>query len=116
MPFDCTLQLADDTVIVSPEGDVDIHTSAAVREVLREVVASRTGGRIVVDLSDVTFLDSSGIGVFVAAKRAADARGLELRLRNPGPVVRMVLEVTRLLGELVEQAPERVAPYSRSAA
>ncbi|RZU51803.1 anti-sigma B factor antagonist [Krasilnikovia cinnamomea] len=103
MPFDCTLQLADDTVIVSPEGDIDIHTAAAVRGVLREVVTSRVGGRIVVDLSDVTFLDSAGIGVFVAAKRAADAQGIPLRLRNPGPVVRMVLEVTKLLGELVEE-------------
>ncbi|BFU47216.1 STAS domain-containing protein [Krasilnikovia sp. MM14-A1004] len=110
MSFDCTLQLADDTVIVSPEGDIDIRTSAAVREVLREVVASRDGGRIVVDLSDVTFLDSSGIGVFVAAKRAADARGVELRLRNPGPVVRMVLEVTKLLAELVERPRLTLVP------
>ncbi|GAB1644823.1 STAS domain-containing protein [Krasilnikovia sp. MM14-A1259] len=103
MPFDCTLQLAGDTVIVTPEGDIDLATSRAVREILREVVASRMDGRVVVDLEKVTFVDSGGIGVFVAAKRAAAARGVGFGLRNPGPVVRMLLEVTKLADHLVEE-------------
>jgi hypothetical protein len=53
-----------------------------------------------IDLSSVTFLDSSGLGMVVAAHRAAAAQGITVQLRNPGPVVRMVLEVTDLLDVL----------------
>ena len=101
MAFDCTVERQGDIVVVTPEGDVDLETATYLREVLRQVVADKQNGRIDVDMHAVTFLDSSGIGMLVAARRAAELKGITLRLREPGPMVRMVLEVANLDGLLI---------------
>jgi anti-anti-sigma factor len=99
--FDCTIERDGDLITVVPAGDIDWQNVSLLREVLRQVVDRREAGRIDVDMRDVTFLDSSGIGMFVAAQRAAAAKGSVLMLREPGPVVRLVLEVTNLEDQLV---------------
>ncbi|BCJ49636.1 hypothetical protein Asp14428_11110 [Actinoplanes sp. NBRC 14428] len=96
MPFDCTIEREGDTIVVAPEGDVDADNAAVLRQVLQQVVDRRDCARLDIDMSAVTFLDSSGLGMLVAAQRAATANGISLRLRDPGPMVRMVLEVTNL--------------------
>lgn len=96
MPFDCTIERSGDTMTVAPEGDVDAASAAALRQVLQQVVEQPGARTVEVDMSRVTFLDSSGLGVLVAAHRAAQNRGASLRLRDPGPMVKMVLEVTNL--------------------
>ena len=101
MSFEYTIQRDGDTVTVSPEGDVGLETVPVLREVMRNVVDSQDAGRIDVDLSSVTFLDSSAIGVLVAARRAAAAKGAELTLSQPGPMIRMVLQIANLDGVLV---------------
>jgi anti-anti-sigma factor len=101
MSFDCTIERAGDTIVVIPEGDIGVETTAAMREVLRQVVDSLDSGRIDVDMSAVTFLDSTGLGMFVAAHRAASAKGIELKLLDPGPLITMVLQISALDGVLV---------------
>jgi len=101
MSFDCTIQRHDGTVTVVPEGDISLETTSVMREVLRQVVESDTGDEIDVDMSAVTFLDSSGIGMLVAAQRAAGARGKTLLLSEPGPMIKMVLEIANLQDVLV---------------
>jgi anti-anti-sigma factor len=96
MAFECTVERQGDTVVVTPEGDVDLESATYLREVLRRMVADKQDGRIDVDMHAVTFLDSSGLGMLVAARRAAEVKGITLRLREPGPMVRMVLEVANL--------------------
>jgi len=51
---------------------------------------------ITVDLSETSFIDSSGLGALVALQKAAAARKGELRLLNPQPSVQQILELTRL--------------------
>jgi len=51
---------------------------------------------ITVDLSETTFIDSSGLGALVALQKAAAARQGELRLLNPQPSVQQILALTRL--------------------
>ncbi|MEV4639906.1 STAS domain-containing protein [Actinoplanes sp. NPDC049548] len=104
MPFDCTIEREGDTIVVVPEGDVDVDNAALLRQVLQQVVDRRDCTRLDIDMSAVTFLDSSGLGMLVAAQRAANARGITLKLRDPGPVVRMVLEVTNLHATLTDEA------------
>lgn len=101
MSFEYTILREGGTITVVPEGDIALETVPVLREVLRNVVESHENGRIDVDMSAVTFLDSSGIGVLVAAQRAAAARGTRLMLRDPGPVIRMVLQIANLENILV---------------
>ncbi|MEV6599921.1 STAS domain-containing protein [Actinoplanes sp. NPDC051346] len=106
MPFDCTIERDGDTIVVAPEGDVDVDNAAVLRQVLHQVVDRRDCARLDVDMSAVTFLDSSGLGMLVAAHRAANARGITLTVRKPGPMVRMVLEVTNLHQVLTDEEPD----------
>lgn len=104
MSFDYTIHRDGGTITVAPEGDVALETVPVLREVLRNVVDSHENGRIDVDMSAVTFLDSSGIGVLVAAQRAAAAHGTSLMLREPGPMIRMVLQIAHLEDALVRES------------
>jgi len=53
--------------------------------------------RIVVDLSRVSYLDSTGLGVLVGALKRLREKDGELRLVHPTPRVMRVLEITRLV-------------------
>ena len=77
--------------VVTASGQLDL----AVKEELREVL-SPLSGVVTVDLSDVTFVDSSAIGVFVGAHKRLTAGGGALRLRHPQDMPRRVLEIVGL--------------------
>jgi anti-sigma B factor antagonist len=107
MEFACTIERHDDRVVIVPEGDIDADTAGTLRQILRQAVATADFAHLEVDLHRVAFLDSTGLGVFVAARKAAMARGVTFRLRDFGPMVRMLLQVTHLeeilAGEPVEE-------------
>ena len=105
MEIDCTIERNDGLVVVAPEGDVDVATAAVLRQILQQVIEAGDCTRLHVDMHKVTFLDSTGLGMFVAARRAAQARGIDFRLQEPGPMVRMLLEVTNLNETLTSATP-----------
>ncbi|RZU23874.1 STAS domain-containing protein [Streptomyces sp. BK239] len=87
----------DGVDVVSPRGEIDHDTGRLFRAAL-EATDGWGGGRMVVDLSEVTFMDSTGVNVLVTAHHAALAGGGRLRLAVPrGPVLR-VLELVGLDG------------------
>ncbi|GAA2850981.1 anti-sigma-B factor antagonist [Actinoplanes cyaneus] len=96
MDFGCTIERHDDRVVIVPEGDIDADSAGALRQVLRQAVETPGFTVLEVDLGRVSFLDSTGLGVFVAARKAAQSRNHTFRLTNPGPMVRMLLQVTNL--------------------
>jgi anti-sigma B factor antagonist len=107
MAFGCSVERTGDVVVVTPTDDIDLDNADTLRQVMQQAVATEGVRRIEVHLGKVTFLDSTGLGVFVAAHRAAEERGATLALVDPGPVVRMVLEVTDLFELLVSDPAER---------
>jgi anti-sigma B factor antagonist len=52
--------------------------------------------RVVIDLGQTTFVDSSGLGALVAGLKKSRQAGGDLRISSPGPQVRMVLSLTNL--------------------
>src|SRR5690606_38106595 len=81
--------------LVAAVGEIDLATAPALRtELLTALV--RYSPRLVLDLSGVTFLDSTGLAVLVAVHRRARAEGGELSLAGPRPVVRKLLGITYL--------------------
>lgn len=85
------------TRVVRLEGECDMATAPQLQETLQQFRPPAVD-QVILDLSDLTFLDSSGIGVIVAAlKRLREADG-ELKIAGAsGPVLR-VLEITGLDG------------------
>jgi len=73
-------------------GEIDSFTAPVLAERLAE-----SGAVTVVDLSGVTFLDSSGLRVLVEAHRVRAETGGSLRLRAPSTNVQHLLEISGLL-------------------
>ncbi|MFI5972757.1 STAS domain-containing protein [Streptomyces sp. NPDC051452] len=73
--------------VLTLAGEIDHHTGDALRRALD--VADIPQPRVVLDLRQLTFMDSSGINIFLAAHRALSETGGWLRLAGPaGPVMR----------------------------
>ena len=83
---------ASDTVVVSLRGQLDIDTCATLDELLTDLHA-RDVVRIVVDLADVTFCDSTGLSALVVGYHRAAHAGGYLRLAGPTPFLLRVLGV-----------------------
>jgi anti-sigma B factor antagonist len=79
------------TTVVTATGQLDL----AVKDELREVLAPLTGV-VTVDLAQVTFVDSSAIGVFVGVHTRLTRDGGNLRLRKPQELPRRALEIVGL--------------------
>ncbi|MCA9242617.1 MAG: STAS domain-containing protein [Phycisphaerales bacterium] len=80
---------------VSLRGEVDLRTSPALRTQLLELVG-RKPKRLIVDLSHVEYMDSSGVGTLVEIKRHTDRKSVRMVLVNPQARVRSLFEITRL--------------------
>ena len=89
---------APDGPLVKVVGEVDLASAEQVRETGRAAVdAARSGGQIAVDLREVTFLDSTGVGALVDIANAAAAEEVRVVLRSAPERVRRILEITGLL-------------------
>lgn len=80
--------------ILAVRGDVDLATASFLWESVEQVLSDSE--RLIVDLRDVDFLDSTGLSVFVRAHRRLREAGGALVLRSPSPRVRRVLDLTGL--------------------
>lgn len=85
----------DGIAVVVPRGRLNMVAARQLRESLRAVVEEGTT-RIVVDLAETTFLDSSGLGALVSGLKAARQAGGDLRVARPTPAVMSVFELTNM--------------------
>ena len=84
----------DDGVhVVEPRGDVDLSTARELGTVLREEVEQHPR-EVVVDLSETTHLDSSGVAVLLNAQRRLTRAGSRFAVIAPAGAPRRVLELT----------------------
>lgn len=81
--------------IVILRGEIDLHSSPPLRKVLLEYV-ERKAARVIVDLTEVTYVDSSGVGTLVELKRKLDRQRGQVTLVGVQPRVKSVFEITQL--------------------
>jgi anti-sigma B factor antagonist len=98
--FKITASLAGDVQVFEVVGEVDMASAAQFGSALELVFDGRR--RVVVDLTQVEFFDSSGVAALIRAHRALSERGIEFRVVAPGSgIVRQVFELTQLDAMLV---------------
>ena len=86
------------TLTVALDGELDFATALGVELRLEEAI--RQADRVVVDLSNLDFIDSTGLRTLLESHAAARREGVQLEL-VPGPeAVQRVFEVAGLLDEL----------------
>ncbi len=76
-------------------GEIDVATSPELHELLSGLIESGPG-LLIVNLTDVSFIDSTGLGVLVGAVRELRAGGGDLRLVVTQPHIIKLLELTGL--------------------
>jgi anti-sigma B factor antagonist len=89
------IQDASGAVIVAPSGEIDMSRSPILRNTLREVL-DKDPDRLVVDLTDVAYMDSSGLATLVEAMRSAKEHTAEMMLCGLNDQVRAIFEIARL--------------------
>ncbi len=86
-------------IVVVLEGEIDLSTAPEAEGRISEAEASGPA-RLIIDLREVTFMDSSGLRVLLSAHKRAEAEGHEFALIRGGDAVERLLEVTGLAERL----------------
>jgi anti-sigma B factor antagonist len=81
--------------VVRLGGEIDLNSAPAFRTSLLEFVAQRPQ-RVILDLANVTYIDSSGVGTIVEFKRRLERSGGRVILAALQARVKSVFEITRL--------------------
>jgi stage II sporulation protein AA (anti-sigma F factor antagonist) len=78
------------------EGEIDHHTAAGIRERVDEAISRQRPKILCLDFADVTFMDSSGVGLVMGRYRALNPLGGKLELRNLSPTAYKVMRLSGL--------------------
>jgi anti-sigma B factor antagonist len=89
------MALPDPPNVFSPEGAIDLHVAPEIRAALRAIIDKKPG-RLVVDMSRVPYVDSSGLAVLITAMQGIEHDGGLFMLAGAQPAVRTILESARL--------------------
>jgi anti-sigma B factor antagonist len=87
-------------VRIGLRGLVDLGTQPILEDALDRALAEPGVVEIVVDLANLSMLDSTGIATLLSAYRTGWAGGVAVRVVNPAGMVRRVLEITGVLKTL----------------
>lgn len=103
--FDIEVTDEDGDVVVHLAGELDLSVRADVVTRLTSALADQQPppDRLVIDLREVSFCDSSGLGALLDVRRAADDAGVAVMLRSVPPAIDRVLELTDVDGWLTRE-------------
>jgi len=112
-PFDVTVRWSDGQRAMVVSGELTLETAAVVRALL-DIVCANDATEVELDLRDLTFIDSTGIGVIMVAKQACAGQGCGFFLiPSKAPQPARIWELSGLQNQLSWR--EGPAPSSSSA-
>ncbi|BDZ44828.1 STAS domain-containing protein [Naasia aerilata] len=88
-------RLPDGATVVRLLGRLNMVSANSLRDTVDDLV-EQGSVRIVVDLSEVVFLDSSGLGALIGGVKATRRHGGDLRIAGPTEQVQLVLQLTNM--------------------
>ena len=96
MSMKATIRQVDSVVVVDISGRITLGEGCAqLRELIRDQL-TKGNKRVLLNLADVTYIDSSGIGELVSAYTAVSNQGGQLKLLNLTKKVHDLLQITKL--------------------
>ena len=91
----------EDILIVSLCGEIDHHNAASIRREIDESMTAFHAKNLILDYSDVSFMDSSGIGVLAGRYRKISCFGGKVYVIHANRRIRKILEMSGI-GDIVE--------------
>lgn len=95
MGLDIRTATTDSTTEITVEGTVDLYSAPELRKSILDAVPG-AGERVQIDLSGITYMDSSGVAVLVEGLRSARKNDKAFVLHHPARSVMKVLELAKL--------------------
>lgn len=78
-----TIKRKDEYIFAYLKGEIDHHTAPEIRETIDEALSlSETAELLILDFSEVSFMDSSGVGLVMGRYRYATTLGKKIRVDN----------------------------------
>lgn len=74
-------------------GEIDHHNAAGARAALDEIIETAKPICFAIDLSGVSFCDSSGLGLVMGRMRKCQSVGSSMLIKNPSPAALRMLEI-----------------------
>lgn len=97
MALKMTDRMVDGVAVVAIEGRIVLgEESTAMREKVKSLLSSGQK-KIVLNMTNVSYIDSSGLGTLVASHTSSKAQGASLKLANLGSKFQEILQVTKLV-------------------
>lgn len=95
----------DDLLVCYLRGEIDHHISENIRNQIDEMIERYHVKKLVFDFKEVTFMDSSGIGMILGRHKKLQSTGGIVQIKNPNEMVKRILHMAgvffliELLGE-----------------
>ncbi|MGH3089422.1 MAG: STAS domain-containing protein [Rubrobacteraceae bacterium] len=94
MDFDVSIEEhAEALSIIAVRGEVDLHTAPKVQYAI-ERASENSAAAVVVDMSGITFIDSTALSMLARAKKSLEVEDTSLRFVSPSPAVERIFSVT----------------------
>ena len=106
VPFRCEVVPERARVRVAPAGELDLATAPVVERAVHELLEAGFA-RVVLDLGDLDYLDSTGLHLILALQASADSYGCCFSVRPGSPAVQRVFELTGTLDLVAFEAHAR---------
>jgi len=103
------MELKQDTLLVRLQGELDLSVADTIRKSLEDGLDKNHVRHLVVNLSRVSFIDSSGLGVILGRYKRLSHQGGLVSLVGAQPQVRRVLSLSGLLTVMKECVSEEEA-------
>ena len=115
MALKMTNREVDSVSVVALDGRIVLgEESNALREKVKSLIAEGKK-KVVLNMANITFIDSAGLGTLVAAHHSAKSQGAALKLAHLGAKFQEVLQITKLLTvfDVYNSEAEAVASFAK---
>ena len=90
------VQKEDDVITVKFHGEIDHHSAVGVRGEIDALIYEERPTKMILDMSDIDFMDSSGLGLVMGRYALMQKTGGELTLRSPNSRIKKIFELAGL--------------------
>ncbi|MCH5157619.1 MAG: anti-sigma factor antagonist [Clostridiales bacterium] len=94
--------LSHGELIIKLSGELDERTGPYVRMTLDSIIDASDFKRIRIDMSKLSFMDSTGIGVLIGRYKRLSPRGIPIILQSPNPSVDRVLGLSGIYNIMIK--------------